>query len=133
MQLAKQKKYINRTMTRQSYFMKYLHRSNFFLQIKRADLKSKEKIFELQFSFTKITEIRCTLRLFNQTVMTDNSNQTFTEDHLAEETASLVYEHSEDENSSTTASTNFSEQNSFGENDLQNESITNENLSVKQL
>ena len=63
--------------------------------------------------------------------MTDNSNQTFTEDHLAEETASLVYEHSEDENSSTTASTNFSEQNSFGENDLQNESITNENLSVK--
>ena len=63
--------------------------------------------------------------------MTDNSNQTFTENHLAEETASLVYEHSEEENPSTTASINVSEQNSFGEKKKKNESITNENLSVK--
>ena len=62
--------------------------------------------------------------------MADNSNQTFTENQLIEETTSSVYEYSEGENSSTTASTNVSDQNSSAENDLQNESITNENLSV---
>ena len=62
--------------------------------------------------------------------MTDNSNQTFTENQLTEETTSSVYEYSEGENSSTTASTKVSDQNSSAENDLQNESITNENLSV---
>ena len=62
--------------------------------------------------------------------MADNSNQTFTENQLTEETTSSVYEYSEGENSSTTASTKVSDQNSSAENDLQNESITNENLSV---
>ena len=63
--------------------------------------------------------------------MTDNSNQTFTENQLTEETTSSVYEYySEGDNSSTTASTKISDQNSSAENDLQNESITNENLSV---
>ena len=62
--------------------------------------------------------------------MADNSNQTFTENQLIEETTSSVYEYSEGENSSTTASTNVSDQNSSADNDLQNESITNENLSV---
>ena len=62
--------------------------------------------------------------------MADNSNQTFTENQLTEETTSSVYEYSEGDNSSTTASTNVSDQNSSTENDLQNESITNENLSV---
>ena len=62
--------------------------------------------------------------------MADNSNQTFTENQLIEETTSSVYEYSEEENSSTTASTKVSDQNSSAENDLQNESITNENLSV---
>ena len=62
--------------------------------------------------------------------MADNSNQTFTENQLTEETTSSVYEYSEGDNSSTTASTNVSDQNSSAENDLQNESITNENLSV---
>ena len=62
--------------------------------------------------------------------MADNSNQTFTENQLIEETTSSVYEYSEGENSSTTASTKVSDQNSSAENDLQNESITNENLSV---
>ena len=62
--------------------------------------------------------------------MADNSNQTFTENQLTEETTSSVYEYSERDNSSTTASTKVSDQNSSTENDLQNESITNENLSV---
>ena len=62
--------------------------------------------------------------------MADNSNHTFTENQLTEETTSSVYEYSEGENSSTTASTKVSDQNSSAENDLQNESITNENLSV---
>ena len=63
--------------------------------------------------------------------MADNSNQTFTENQLTEETTSSVYEYySEGDNSSTTASTKISDQNSSAENDLQNESITNENLSV---
>ena len=63
--------------------------------------------------------------------MAENSNHIFTENQLAEETTSSVYEYSEGDNSSPTASTNVSDQNSSGENDLQNESITNENLSVK--
>ena len=67
---------------------------------------------------------------WSKTVMADNSNQTFTENQLTEETTSSVYEYSEGDNSSTTASTNVSDQNSSAENDLQNESITNENLSV---
>ena len=58
--------------------------------------------------------------------MADNSNQTFTENQFKEETTSSVYEHSEEENSSTSASTNFSDRISFDENDLLNESITNE-------
>ena len=63
--------------------------------------------------------------------MADNSDQTFTENQLTEETTSSVYEYySEGDNSSTTASTKISDQNSSAENDLQNESITNENLSV---
>ena len=39
--------------------------------------------------------------------MADNSNQTFTENQFKEETTSSVYEHSEEENSSTSASANF--------------------------
>ena len=62
--------------------------------------------------------------------MADNSDQTFTENQLTEETTSSVYEYCEGDNSSTTASTNVSDQNSSADNDLQNESITNENLSV---
>lgn len=62
--------------------------------------------------------------------MADNSNHTFTENQLTEETTSSVYEYSEGDNSSTTASNNVSDQNLSAENDLQNESITNENLSV---
>ena len=62
--------------------------------------------------------------------MADNSNQTFTENQLTEETTISVYEHSEEENSSTTGSTNFSDQISCDENDLLNESMTNENISV---
>ena len=62
--------------------------------------------------------------------MADNSNHTFTENQLTEETTSSVYEYSEGDNSSTTASTNVSDQSLSAENDLQNESITNENLSV---
>ena len=62
--------------------------------------------------------------------MADNSNHTFTENQLTEETTSSVYEYSEGDNSSTTASNNVPDQNLSAENDLQNESITNENLSV---
>ena len=62
--------------------------------------------------------------------MADNSNHTFTENQLTEETTSSVYEYSEGDNSSTTGSTNVSDQNLTAENDLQNESITIENLSV---
>ena len=62
--------------------------------------------------------------------MADNSNHTFTENQLTEETTSSVYEYSERDNSSTTASTNVSDQKLSAENDIQNESVTNENLSV---
>ena len=62
--------------------------------------------------------------------MADNSNHTFTENQLTEETTSSVYEYSEGDNSSTTASTNVSDQKLSAENDIQNESVTNENLSV---
>ena len=62
--------------------------------------------------------------------MTDNSNHTFTENQLTGETTNSVYEHPEEENSSTTTSNNFSDQISCDENALFNESVTNENISV---
>lgn len=63
--------------------------------------------------------------------MAENNGQVFTENQLAQETTSYVYEPLEEGNSSSLAASNeFSNQISCDEADVSNESVTIENVSI---
>ena len=63
--------------------------------------------------------------------MAENNGQVFTENQLAQETTSSVYEPFEEGNSSSLAASNvFSNQILCDEADVSNESVTIENISI---